>query len=72
MGSGEIIIILFGQGLWFGNRMEKKPTNPDQCRAFEIPIYDDLTDQHRPQGIEAYFKSHIPMLMMVSTCGFIT
>ena len=23
--SGEMIILLFGQGLWFGNKMKKKP-----------------------------------------------
>ena len=29
--SGEGIIIIFGQGLWFGNRMEKTLINLNQC-----------------------------------------
>ena len=49
--SGEVIIIIFGQGLWFGNRMEKTLINPNQCRAFDIPICDDPTDQQRTLGI---------------------
>ena len=39
---------------------------------FGIPICDDPTDQHMPPGIEAYFNTHIPMLMVGSICGFIT
>ena len=38
----EVIILIFGQGLWFGNRME------------------------------ADFNTHIPMLMVGSTCEFLT
>ena len=28
--SGEVMIFIFGQGLWFGNRMEKTSINPNQ------------------------------------------
>ena len=51
--------------------MEKTLINPNQCQAFGIPIYDETTDQHSPLGIEADFNTHIPMLMVQSTCGFI-
>ena len=72
MELGEVIILIFGQSSWFGNRMEKALINPSQCRAFGIPIWDDPTNYHRPLGIEEYFNTHIPILMMGSTCGFIT
>ena len=61
MELGEVIIIIFGKDLWFGNRMGKTLINPNQCQAFGIPIYDDPTDQHRPLGIDTYFNTHIPM-----------
>ena len=44
MELGEAIILIFGQGLWFGNRMEKTLINLNKCRAFGIPIFDDPTD----------------------------
>ena len=72
MESGEVIILIFGQGLWFFNRMEKILIDPNQCRDFGIPICDDPTDQHRPLGVEADFNTHIPMLIVGSTCAFIT
>ena len=71
MESGEVIILIFGQELWFGNKMEEFLIIPNQGRAFGIPICDDPTNQHRTLGIEAYFNTHIPMSMVGSTCGFI-
>ena len=72
MESGEVIILIFYQGLWFGNSIDETLINPNQCRAFGIPIYDYPTNQHRPLRIEADFNTHIPMSMMGYKCGFIT
>ena len=72
MESGEVIIIVFEQGLWFGNRMEKTSIKPNQCQYFGIPIRDDTTNQNRPLGIEIDYNTHIPTSMVGSTCGFIT
>ena len=33
---GEAIILEFGQGLWFGNRIEKSLINPNQYQKFGI------------------------------------
>ena len=52
--------------------MEKFLINPNQFRAFGIPICDDSTNWHMSLVIEVYFNTHIPMLMVGSTCGFIT
>ena len=72
MELGEVIILRFGQGFWFGNRIKKTLINPNKYQYFVIPIYDDPTDQHRLLGIEEYFNTHIPMLVVGFTCGFIT
>ena len=34
MESGEIVILVLGQRLWFRNRMEKTLINPYQCRSY--------------------------------------
>ena len=52
LDSGEALILEFGQGLWFGNRMEKSLINPNQCQKFGIKICDDPTDPHRKLVIE--------------------
>ena len=72
MESGEVIIVIFGRGLWFGNRIEKNLINPNQCRAFGTPIFDDPTNQDRPLGIEEDINIRILMSMVGSTCVFIT
>ena len=51
---------------------EKNLIKPNQFRAFGKPIYDDPTNQHTPLGIEANFNTHIQMLMVGYTFGFIT
>ena len=72
MELGEVIILIFGQGLWFGNRMEKTLINPNQCQYFGIKICDESTNHNREMGIEVGFNNHIPMSMVGSTCEFIT
>ena len=52
MDDGETILLQFGQGLWFGERMDRSLINPNQCRAYGISICDDPTDLHRPLGIQ--------------------
>ena len=72
LDSWEVVILDFGKGLWFGNRMEKSLINPNQCRKFGIQIFDDLTDPHRNLGIKASEDLFIPMTMEGSTCGIVT
>ena len=69
---GETIILRFGQGLWFGNRMEKSLLNPNQCRFFGIPVCDDPTDPYRQIGISAPDDMFIPFEMRGTTCSFTT
>ena len=67
LDSGEVVILEFGKGLWFGNRMKKLLINPNQCQKFGIP-----TDPHRKLGIEESEDLFIPMTMKGSTCGLVT
>ena len=46
--TGKVYILVFGQGLWFGDRMYRSLINPNQCRSFGILICDDPIDPHRP------------------------
>ena len=66
---GEVVILEFGKGLWFGNRTEKLLIKPNQCRKLGIQICNDPTDPHRNLRIEALEDLSIPMKMEGSTFG---
>ena len=70
--DGETIILVFGQGLWFGERMDRTLINPNQCRHFGIQICDDPMDPHRELGITMDDEYFIPMSMDGTTCGFVS
>ena len=72
LDSGGVLILEFGQGLWFENRMEKSLINPNQCQKFGIQICNEPTDPHRKLGIESSEDLFIPMTMEGSTCGLVT
>ena len=71
--DGETVILVFGQGLWFGERMPKSLINPNQCRAFGISLCDDPTDPHRALGMYDHENDlDIPMVMNGSFCSLLT
>ena len=72
--SGETIILIFGQGLWFGERMpDKSLINPNQCRAFGVSLCDDPSDPHRDLGIyDSDSGLFFPMTMQGSFCTLLT
>ena len=72
LDSGEVVILEFGQGLWFGNMMDKSLINPNQCRKFGIKICDDPADPHRILGIESSEDLFVPITMEGSNCGLVT
>ena len=69
--DGSTVICVFGQGLWFGNRMDKNLINPNQCRHYGVSLCDDPTDPHRPLAIRKE-RFSIPMEMFNSSCGFLS
>ena len=68
--SGETIILEFGQGLWFGDRLNHPLINPNQCRSYGINICDDPTDRHRYIGMELPDNYFLPFKMKGTTCFF--
>jgi len=68
LDSGETIILEFGQGLWFGDRMCHSLINPNQCRSFGISMCDDPTDKHRKIGMELPDNYFLPFRMRGTTC----
>lgn len=72
LDTGETVMLQFGQGLWFGNRMDRTLLNPNQCRSYGVDVCDNPTDPHRPLGIQVSDDCFVPMKMFGSTCGFIS
>ena len=70
--DGETVLLEFGQGLWFGDRMDRSLINPNQSRHYGIGICDDPTDRHRSLGIEVSDDMFVPMSMSGTTCGLST
>ena len=50
--TGQVYILLFGQGLWFDERMDRSLINPNQCGSYGISLCDDPTDSHRTLGFQ--------------------
>ena len=50
--TSQVYILVFGQGLWFGDRMDRSLINPNQCRSYGISLCNDLTDPHRKLGFQ--------------------
>ena len=50
--TGQVYILLFGQGLWFGDRMDRSRINPNQCRSYGISPCNDPTYPHRLLGFQ--------------------
>ena len=50
--SGQVYILVFVQGLFFVDRMDRSLINPNQCRSYDILLCDDATDPHRPLGFQ--------------------
>jgi len=70
LDTGETIILEFGQGLWFGDRMTHSLINPNQCRAYGLSVCDDPTDKHRVIGMELSDNYFLPFRMRGTTCYF--
>ena len=68
----EMFVLLFGQGLWFGNRMDKSLINSHQCRSYGIQLCDDPTDTNQRLGIHPVEDCFIELQIYRSTCGFLT
>ena len=69
LDNGEVIVLIFGQGLWFGDKLEHSLINPNQCRAYGIGVCDDPTDPHREMGFH-HQDQFVPIEMDGTIAGF--
>ena len=64
------VILVFGQGLWFGYRMDNILINPNQCIHYGILVRDDPTNNYRDLRLAIDDNLFILMGMGGNTCGF--
>ena len=64
------MVLLFGHGLWFVDRIDKSLIKPNQCRYYVIPFCDDPTDNYRDIGLAIDENILISMGMEGTPCGF--
>ena len=69
--NGSTVVLIFVQGLWFGDRINKSIINPNQFRHYSIPVFNDPTDNYRDLGLPIDDNLFIPMGMEGTTCGFV-
>jgi hypothetical protein len=51
--TGDSIVLVADQVLWFGNDLHCSLINPHQIRAYGYGVCDDPWDPHRPIGIDS-------------------
>ena len=49
--TGEVVILIFHQGLWFGDSLTNSLINPNQCRMHGIDLCDNPFDTQRRLGL---------------------
>jgi hypothetical protein len=58
--TGETLILIFNQVLWYGKKLTNSLVNPNQLRYHGLSVSDDVTDKTRPFGIELDVDLVIP------------
>jgi hypothetical protein len=60
--TGKTMILLFHQGIWFGDQLPNSLINPNQCCMHGIELCNNPFDPHRALGIkDARTEFHIPL-----------
>jgi hypothetical protein len=68
--TGETIILIFNQILWYGNRLPISLINPNQLRHNGYRVSDDVTDGDRFFGIELDDDARLPFDMEGTRISF--
>ena len=81
--SGETVILLFHESLFYGKKLDHTLINPNQIRHYGIPTWDNPFDYERNLGIEVdndlfilfqtkgtkiYFETRTPTLYELENC----
>ena len=83
--TGQLYILIFGQGLCFGERMDISLINPNQCRSYGISPCGDPKEPHRTLGFQrntlniplfvegtiATMSTRCPSLEEIESCQYI-
>ena len=83
--GGEVYLLLFGHGLWFGDCLDLSLITLNQCQAFRIKICDDTTKPNREMefytedlfipleryGSGSKFTTRKPTLEELNKCTYI-
>ena len=59
--TGQTYILVFNEFLWYSTQMEHSLINPNQVRAYGIPLWDNPFDPIRPTHIEIDETIVIPL-----------
>jgi hypothetical protein len=70
--TGETLILLFHQVLWYGKKLENSLLNPNQLRYHGLSVSDDITDKTRLFGIELDEDLVIPFEIRGTNVYFVT
>ena len=68
--TGETIVLIFNQILWYGNRLPISLINPNQLRHNGYRVCDDITDGDRFFGIELADDARVPFNMSGTCISF--
>jgi hypothetical protein len=84
--TGELIIMIINEGLWYGNKMDHSLINPNQLRYFGVKVNDnpfspdnmyihhiesDIMIPLQAQGTTIYVNSRAPTDHELQTCQHI-
>ena len=83
--AGQVYILVFGQRLLFGDRIDRSLIKPNQCCSYGILICNYPTDPHMPLGFQkntlniplfmestiATMSTHCPSMEELEACQYI-
>ena len=70
--TGETVILIFHQSLWFGSSLENSLICPQQVRSYGVSMCDDPYDPNRPLGMKCEDGTVIPFNVKKSMIGVTT
>ena len=85
--TGQTYILVFNEFLWYGSQMDHSLINPNQIRAYNIPLWDNPFDPAHPtqievndsiviplqgQGTKLQFDTRVPTRQELNECPHIT
>ena len=59
--TGDTVILVFNEALYYGNRLDHSLINPNQVRAYGIPFWDNPYDRDRGLTIDVHDSLRIPL-----------